>query len=186
MIPYRISSAGSLISSYDSSSSGGTTQFLSGFVRYIPYILIGLVLFMLLLIVLIILLARTYHRRKAQDDEPEYSQTAQLEPLDDTLSTPADPEDIQLDSNAFAQWKEATQKIPVMKMTEVHTTTIQEVTGILPDLISIKNRSLRPRSHRKHPPRSLCLRNRKQSPKRTLKKRMIMKPCLRMISLSDD
>ena len=89
---------------------------------------------MLLLIVLIILLARTYHRRKAQDDEPEYSQTAQLEPLDDTLSTPADPEDIQLDSNAFAQWKEATQKIPVMKMTEVHTTTIQEVTGILPDL----------------------------------------------------
>lgn len=128
------SSAGSLISSSDSSSSGGTTQFLSGFVRYIPYILIGLVLFMLLLIVLIILLARTYHRRKAQDDEPEYSQTAQLEPLDDTLSTPADPEDIQLDSNAFAQWKEATQKIPVMKMTEVHTTTIQEVTGILPDL----------------------------------------------------
>ena len=89
---------------------------------------------MLLLIVLIILLARTYHRRKAQDDEPEYSQTAQLEPLDDTLSTPADPEDIQLDSNAFAQWNEATQKIPVMKMTEVHTTTIQEVTGILPDL----------------------------------------------------
>ncbi len=128
------SSAGSLISAPDSTSSGGTTQFLSGFVRYIPYILIGLVLFMLLLIVFIILLARTYHRRKAQDDEPEYSQTAQLEPLDDTLSAPADPEDIQLDSNAFAQWKEATQKIPVMKMTEVHTTTIQAVTGILPDL----------------------------------------------------
>ena len=69
-----------------------------------------------------------------RDDELQYDQTAELEPADDERSEPEDPEDIQLDSDAFVKWKEVTQRIPVAKMTEVQTTTFEAVTGKLPDL----------------------------------------------------
>ncbi len=47
--------------------------------------------------------------------------------------TPEDPEDIPLDPGAFESWRETTGRIPVSKMTEVHTTRFETITKILPD-----------------------------------------------------
>ena len=68
-----------------------------------------------------------------RDDELQYDQSAEIDPTDGP-EEPEDPEDIQLDSEAFDKWKEVTQRIPVMKMTEVQTTTIEAVTGMIPNL----------------------------------------------------
>ena len=93
----------------------------------------GLILLTLILIIAIILLARSYRKRRLRDDELQYDQSAEMDPTD-IPEEPEDPEDIQLDSEAFDKWKEVTQRIPVMKMTEVQTTTIEAVTGMIPDL----------------------------------------------------
>lgn len=119
------------------SSTGGTSAGGVGdLLKMAPYILLGLVLLVLILTIIIILLVRSYRRRqRMQDDELQYDQTAVPEPLEnEEAAEPEDPEDIQLDSHAFAQWKEATQRIPVIKMTEVQTTTFEAVTGKIPDL----------------------------------------------------
>ena len=120
----------------NSSTGGSSAGGVGDLMKMAPYILLGLVLLVLILVVIIILLVRSYRRRqRIQDDELQYDQTAVPEPLEkEEAAEPEDPEDIQLDSHAFAQWKEATQRIPVMKMTEVQTTTFEAVTGKIPDL----------------------------------------------------
>lgn len=117
--------------SVGNTGSGGGTW--SGILRYTPYILIGLILLTLILIIAIILLARSYRKRRLRDDELQYDESAEIDPTDGP-EEPEDPEDIQLDSEAFDKWKEVTQRIPVMKMTEVQTTTIEAVTGMIPNL----------------------------------------------------
>ena len=114
-------------------NAGGSGGTWSGILRYTPYLLIGLILLTLILIIAIILLARSYRKRRMRDDELQYDQSAEIDPTDGP-EEPEDPEDIQLDSEAFDKWKEVTQRIPVMKMTEVQTTTIEAVTGMIPNL----------------------------------------------------
>ncbi len=118
-------------------NSGGT---FGGIMRYTPYILLALILMTLILIIVIVLLARSYRKRRMRDDELQYDQRAEIDPTEEA-EEPEDPEDIQLDSDAFDKWKEATQRIPVMKMTEVQTTTIEAVTGMIPVLESTQNLS---------------------------------------------
>ena len=118
-------------------NAGNDGSMLGGLLRYTPYILIGLILLTLILIIAIILLARSYRKRRLRDDELQYDQSAEIDPTDEP-EEPEDPEDIQLDSEAFDKWKEVTQRIPVMKMTEVQTTTIEAVTGMIPDLENVQ------------------------------------------------
>ena len=49
------------------------------------------------------------------------------------VEQPEDPNDIQLDTEAFDQWKAVTQKVPLAPMTEVHTTTFNAITTSVPD-----------------------------------------------------
>ena len=125
----------SVVNSAGNAGNDGST--LGGLLRYTPYILIGLILLTLILIIAIILLARSYRKRRLRDDELQYDQSAEIDPTDEP-EEPEDPEDIQLDSEAFDKWKEVTQRIPVMKMTEVQTTTIEAVTGMIPDLENVQ------------------------------------------------
>lgn len=124
-----------VVNSAGNAGNDGST--LGGLLRYTPYILIGLILLTLILIIAIILLARSYRKRRLRDDELQYDQSAEIDPTDEP-EEPEDPEDIQLDSEAFDKWKEVTQRIPVMKMTEVQTTTIEAVTGMIPDLENVQ------------------------------------------------
>ena len=124
-----------VVNSAGNAGNDGST--LGGLLRYTPYILIGLILLTLILIIAIILLARSYRKRRLRDDELQYDQSAEIDPTDEP-EEPEDPEDIQLDSEAFDKWKEVTQRIPVMKMTEVQTATIEAVTGMIPDLENVQ------------------------------------------------
>ena len=102
---------------------------LASGIKLLPYIMMGLVALIFLLLIIIVLMIRSYCRRRrmTNDDELHYDNSAVVE----APETPEDPEDIQLDSGAFVQWKEATQRVPVVKMTQVHTATIGEITSMI-------------------------------------------------------
>ncbi len=134
-------------------STGGIFGMLSrfsGFVRYIPYLMILLSVIALILLLMIIILAVSTRKRsrkaagsgkgkgtvsqetrRLQSAAPGAAAAAQNAAAN--AQTPEDPEDIPLDPGAFESWRETTGRIPVSKMTEVHTTRFETITKILPD-----------------------------------------------------
>ena len=133
----------------DKSSGGilGVLSRFSGFVRYIPYLMILLAVIALILLLMIIILAVSTRKRAKKTAKGAKTQTGRLSQETRRLQTttaaaqdsaakqqPEDPEDIPLDPGAFGSWKESTGKVPVSKMTEVHTTRFETITKILPDM----------------------------------------------------
>lgn len=128
----------------------GVLSRFSGFVRYIPYLMILLAVIALILLLMIIILAVSTRKRgrkaagsgkgkgtvsqetrRLQSAAPGTAAAAQNAAAN--AQAPEDPEDIPLDPGAFESWRETTGRIPVSKMTEVHTTRFETITKILPD-----------------------------------------------------
>ena len=134
-------------------SSGGIFGVLSrfsGFVRYIPYLMILLAVIALILLLMIIILAVSTRKRsrkasrsgkgtvsqetrRLQSGGADAAAAANRQNTAVSAQAPEDPEDIPLDPGAFESWRETTGRIPVSKMTEVHTTRFETITKILPD-----------------------------------------------------